>query len=494
MKTYATYFITVYFAFAALEATAQQFSWAESYDVANANEVAALAVHDDGHIYATGVFDAIWMLPFTGNVYLLKATPDGATVWLETITGSVNVSDIATVQDGVIITGQSNGPFGYQGQSYGPSDYFMFVMHVNKEGVLMWFRSDLTKFGGHANISIDQQNGIAVRTRGQSNISDWILIFDNDGELINSKQISASETMIVDMAYHNGWVFLNGGFHGLDQSIVVDTIEIQRPLHNNVTFVLALNHELVAAWVATDTGYLNRDGKIVVDDDAVYAYMEVVRTPFSFRNHLKKYTPDGQLVNETDVPMHSTSTTKYPDLALTPNHVALFASNAFDFSSHKLMLFDHNLVLQSEKLVNGLSHLYSGQVAAHNADLFIAHVYSGDLDFDGEIALPHIAEGRSPYIAKVSNPASVGIETFACSSSGFLIFPNPAQHAVNIHLPAEPLPGSIIQIKNLLGHTIQEQPLTKTKMQIATDHLPSGIYFVVISGAKGNYQAKKLVK
>ena len=123
--------------------------------------------------------------------------------------------------------------------------------------------------------------------------------------------------------------------------------------------------------------------------------------------------------------MHSTSGTKYPDMAITPDHVALFASNAFDFSSHKLMLFDHELTLQSEKLVNGLSHSYSGQVAVLNTDLFIAHVYSGDLDFDGELTLPHLAEGRSPYLAKVAGTTATGIGKFIGNSFDLRAFPNP---------------------------------------------------------------------
>lgn len=494
MKTFTLAFITAYFAIAMLATTAQQFTWAKSYDMPNANEVEALAVHNDGSIYAIGVYDASWSLPFTGDAYLLKTNPDGQAQWIETIFGSVNIGDMATVQDGVIITGQSNGAFSYQDQSYGPADYFMFVIHINDEGLLVWLHTDITKFGGHSNVSVDTQNGIAVRTRGQSNLGDWILIFDNQGNIINSKQISASETMIVDMTYHNGWVYLNGGFHGLDESIMVDTIEIQRPLNNNVTFVLALNNELVASWVATDTGYLNRDGKVITYNDFVFAYMEVFRTPFQFRNHLKKYTIDGILVGEIDVPMHSTSTTKYPDMAITPSQLAIFTSNAFDFSSHKLLLFDHNLNLQSEKLVDGLSHLYSGQVVAHNNDLFIAHVYSGELDFDGDLTLPHAGEGRAAYIAKVSNTTFVGVETLAYKTLCFQLFPNPAQNSITLQLADDPVPHISTQIRNLTGQTVIKQALHSKETQIAMDHLPAGIYLVAIRGVNGDLATQKLVK
>lgn len=225
MKTFLSLFITVQFAFAALDSAGQQFTWAASYEVPNANEVKALAVHDDGSIYAIGVFDAPYTLPFTGNAYLLKAAPNGQTIWSETISGSLNMSDLAAIQDGVIITGQSNGSFDYRGQTYGNSGYYLFVMHIDQDGHLIWLHTDLTKYGVHTNISVDGQNGIAVRTRGQSNVGDWILIFDNDGNITKSKQISASKTLMVDMAYHNGWVYLNGGFNGPEAGIMVDTIE-----------------------------------------------------------------------------------------------------------------------------------------------------------------------------------------------------------------------------------------------------------------------------
>lgn len=474
---------------------AQQFSWANSFDLPHANETAALTVHNNGSIFVQGVFNAPISLPYTGNVYVLKTSETGEPIWQEHITGSVNIGDMAATPDGVAITGQSNGPFVYQGQTYGPEDYFMFVMHINHEGLLDWLHTDITKYGGHTNIAVGDENEIAVRTRGQYNLSDWILIFNADGNVIKSKQIVPGLTLIVDMAYQNGWVYLNGGFHGTAPSVLVDTIEIQRPGNNNVGFVLALDTELTASWVATDTTYNNRDGKVVVNDDAVFAFIEVQRSPFIFLNHLKKFTLDGELLDEVEVSLSSTSGTKYPDMAISPEYIAFYTSNAFDFSSHKLMLFDHDLNLVVEKSVDGLSHLYSGQIAAHNSDFYIAHVFSGDLDFSGEVSLTHSAEGRLPYIAKlITDETAVGLEASSENFATFHVFPNPAKQFATIKLTETPLTNISLSIKNNSGQTIVNQLISDKETQIDLSLFPPGIYHIMLKSPVTGFSVQKLVK
>ncbi len=475
--------------------SAQQFGWANSFDLPHANETAALTAHSNGSIFAMGVFNAPISLPYTGDAYLLKTSTSGETIWQKTISGAIIAGDMAAVTDGVVITGQSNGPFVYQGQTYGLEDYFMFVMQINHEGSLIWLHTDITKYGGHTNISVDGQNEIAVRTRGQFNLSDWIIIFNSEGNIIKSKQIAAGITLIVDMAYQNGWVYLNGGFHGTAPSVLVDTIEIQRPGNKNVGFVLALDTELTASWVATDTTYNNRDGKIVVNNEAVFAFIEVQRSPFIFLNHLKKFTLDGELLDEVEVPMFSTSGTKYPDMAISPEYIAFYTSNAFDFSSHKLMLFDHSLNLVVEKTVDGLSHLYSGQIAALNSDLYISHVFSGDLDFSGDLALSHSGEGRLPYIAKfITDETAVALEVFSENSATFHVFPNPTKQFATIKLTETPLTNTSLSVKNNSGQTIVNQSISDKETQIDLSPFPPGIYHIMLKNPETGFSVQKLVK
>jgi hypothetical protein len=474
---------------------AQQFAWAKSYELPHANETAALAASANGSVYVLGAINAPISLPYTGDVYVLKTSASGETIWQETISGSVNVGDIAAVADGIVITGQSSGPFIYQGQSFGPENYFMFVMHLNHDGFLVWLHTDINMFGGHTNIAVDDQNEIAVRTRGQYNLSDWILIFNADGNIIKSKQIAPDITMIVDMAYQNGWVYLNGGFHGMAPSVLVDTIEIHRPADKNVGFVLALDTELNAAWVATDTTYNNRDGKIVVNNNAIFSFIEVQRSPFIFLNHLKKFTLEGELLGETEVPMFTTSVTNYPDMAISPEYIAFYASNAFDFSSHKLMLFDHDLNLVVEKTVDGLSHLYSGQIAVHNSDFYISHVFSGDLDFSGDVSLAHTDEGRLPYIAHyVTDETAVSLETVNKSSASFRVFPNPSKQFVTIQLTESPLSTPTLSIKNIAGQTLLNKLISGLETQIDLNSYPPGIYYLQVGSPESGFSLKKLVK
>lgn len=495
MKTGLTLFATFFSIGLLTTVSAQQFVWAKAYDLPHANETAALTIHNNGSVFMLGVLNAPISLPYTGDAYLSKTSASGDIIWQEIITGAVNAGDMAAVSDGVVITGQSNGSFIYQGQTFGPENYFMFVMHINHEGNLIWLHTDTTKYGGHTNIAVDGQDEIAVRTRGQYNISDWILIFNSEGNIINAKQIAAGATLIVDMAYQNGRVYLNGGFQGTASSVLVDTIEIQRPGNKNVGFVLALDSTLTASWVATDTAYNNRDGKIVVSGDAVFAFIEVQRSPFIFHNHLKKYTLSGELLGETEIPMFTTSVTKYPDMAISPEHIAIYSSNAFDFSSHKLMVFDYDLNLLFEKTVDGLSHLYSGQVAAHDLDFYISHVFSGDIDFDGDVTLTHSAEGRLPYIAKlITDETAVGLASSSENHTVYNIYPNPAKQFATIKLSREPSANTYLLVMNNSGQTIIKQFVTAMETQIDLSSLPAGIYHIQIKNHEAGFLAKKLVR
>ncbi len=48
----------------------QEFLWANSYEISNCNEVAALAVDSSSHIFISGVYNASPFLPYTRNCYL----------------------------------------------------------------------------------------------------------------------------------------------------------------------------------------------------------------------------------------------------------------------------------------------------------------------------------------------------------------------------------------------------------------------------------------
>ncbi len=386
----------------------QQFLWANSYDISNCNEVAAVAADTNGYIFIAGVHDASVFLPYTGNCYIQKADQDGEVIWTEYISGDLQIGDMAAVGSSVVIIGKTNGTFTYQGTQYGTEEYAMFIIKIDSNGSIEWHLIDDTKFGANTNLSVGKSGDIAVHVRGQSNLGDWVWIMDTDGNILNTKEIYTFDSPIVSIAYYDGWVYLNGGFNG-PGSIIVDTIVINVPPVESVTFVLALDENLVAKWVSEDTTINNRDGRIVANSAGVFVYENVLEPQFNVVTYIKKFNFEGQLVHEIVAPIFTEAVTLYPDMTVTPTMLGLFVHNDFNFNSQAVFLFDHDLNLISEKFIDGPSDLYSGQITNFEDDIFVAHVYSGDLEFSDELTLPYSGTGKLPYIAKIGSSSTTGI-------------------------------------------------------------------------------------
>lgn len=471
----------------------QEFLWAESYDINNCNEVAAMAVDTNGYIFTTGVYDAPFNLPYTGNCYIQKTDQEGIMLWTEYITGEIQIGDMATVGSSIVIIGQSNGQFSYKDEQYGPlASYFMFVMKIDFAGNIEWFQSDESKYGANTNISVGKLGKIALHVRGQYNLGDWILIMDTEGNLINSKQLSATETLIIDMAYYDDRIYLNGGFNG-SGSVLIDTIIIQQSPFENVTFVLALDQGLVAEWISKDTTINNRDGRIVASNDGIFVYQEVLEPPFSVINTIKKFSFEGQLLAEVNAPVFTNAVVLYPDMTISQNMVGLFAENAFDFNSHKLMLFDFNLNLISEKIIDGTSDLYSGQITSYEDDIFVAHVCSGDLNFNNELNLPYSGTGKRPYIAKIGNSGITQVNTKLSDERKLSVYPIPAKHYITIKNSNSELELTGFRIKDYQGITVMERNMDTNKATINISQLLPGIYIIEAILANGEILTEKLV-
>ena len=94
-----------------IQLQSQQFLWAESYEISNCNEVAAMSVDTSGYVYISGIHEASSSIPYTGNCYLQKTDPEGEVIWTKYFSGSLHLGDMATINGGVVIIGQSSGPF-----------------------------------------------------------------------------------------------------------------------------------------------------------------------------------------------------------------------------------------------------------------------------------------------------------------------------------------------------------------------------------------------
>lgn len=470
----------------------QQFLWAESYDISNCNEVAAVSLDTSGYIFISGIHNAPSSVPYTGNSYLQKTDPEGEVVWTEYFNGSLHIGDMVAINNGVVIIGQSGGSFTYQNEEYGTNAYFMFMFKVDTDGNHEWHIIDATKHGTYTNLAAGKLGNFAAHVRGQGNLGDWIWILNEEGDILDTKVISASETTIVDIAYYDDWVYLNGGFNG-PGSLIIDTIVINVQPIENTTFTLALDEDLTAKWVATDTTINNFDGRIVADGTGVFVFESVLEPPFTFQNYIKKFSFEGQLTSEIVPPVFSTAIAVYPDLTITANILGFFVKNDFNSNSHAVFLFDHNLNLMDEKIISGSSSPYSGQIANFGDDLFVAQVFAGQLNFNNELILPYSGTGNLPYIAKIGMPPAVGIHEGIESEDHFIVYPNPADDIITITISHPEFINGTLIISDIAGNNIRHQTINKNKFTIDISDLQTGVYLIQVLMNKKIIGYKKII-
>jgi|GEM_PF-2419609 len=489
MKTILTLFLAFIISYSA---NSQQFLWADAYDVSNCNEVAALATDTEGNVIINGVYDASQTLPYKGNAYILKTDADGALLWTDYIFGSVIIGDMATVGTDILIIGQSTGAFSYRGEPYGQGQYFMFAIMLDADGNYKWHFTDQNKWGDNTNIAVGNTGNIALHIRGQSNLGDWIIIVDPDGNVLKTRQISASHTLVVDMAYFNDRVFINGAFTG-QGSIYVDTILIELPPIENASITMGFDENLVAQWLYTDQTINNRDGRIAVDSSGIFVFESIIDSNFTSINSIKKFDFNGGLLIENEVPFFTPNATTYPDMAISPGLIGFFTQNNFGFTSHEVILFDHDLNLIAEKEINGPSHLYSGQIATSGEDFYVAHVYSGTLNFGDELTLPYTGTGKIPYISRLGSPPVTDIKMPALNSVNIHVYPNPASEIITISSPQHIIEEGTFVITDVNGMIVLSGALGINPTSISVRKLSGGIYFMHITLKGGNTIVEKLL-
>ncbi|MBE0640139.1 MAG: T9SS type A sorting domain-containing protein [Bacteroidales bacterium] len=467
---------TVTFLFVFVESvSSQQFLWADSYDISNCNEVAALAVDADSNVYITGIHNAPVTLPFKGDAYLLKTSFNGEVLRTDSLLGELLIGDMATVGTDVLIVGQSYGDFEYRDEFYGSGQYFMFMLMLDADGNRKWYFSDESKSGTYANISVGNTSDIAVHIRSQSNLADWILIMDNDGNILKSRVISPSFTLVSDIAFYDNKLYFNGGFNG-PGSVTVDTILIQLPPTQNASITMGFDEDLIAQWLFTDETFSNITGRIVANDSGLFVYEQVVEGGFTPKNTLKKFSFGGQLIDEAQISFFSNTSSIRADMVSTPSMIGLFPRNSFNNQSHKVMLFNHNLGIETEKVINGPSSPYPGQIAALGDKIFVSHIHSGQLNFDNELILPYSGAGQKPYIAGLDDPTVTGITQKLLTETDIFIYPNPAADWVSIKLANSNYYSGRFEIYNIHGLTIISGKLHSKEQRVDLNGLAAGIY------------------
>ena len=479
MRNYTKFPAILLLQFILIQSYGQQFEWANSYTVDNSNEVAALTADIAGNSYIAGVFGASQFLPYTGNCYLLKTNHQGVVIWTKYFSGLVQIGDIVASGNQLLIVGQANGVFSYDGTTMGLPTYHMFLMKLDSSGALLWIRTDETRNGSGSNMVAGENGKVALNFKGVSNIGNYIEIVDSAGVVLQSKQITGNYAGIVDIAYFDDRVYLNGALNGPD-SLVVDDIVIHRPDIENAAFILALNSDFIAEWAAVDTTINNRDGRILAGEDGVYAYFSALEPPFTIVNVLKKFAFNGQMLIEAEIPFFSTGPTLYPDMAIIPGIVGLYVNNDFDFNNHEVILFDEYLNLIGEMEVQGPSDLYSGQIAGSNGGFLVSHVHSGDLNFNNEISLSYAGPGKRPYISRLSLSEPTGVFRVDSGKSEAFFYPNPADHFIYMILPGLNDGKAGLKIHDSSGKSVLESIVQSGESGVDVSHLSAGVYMITL--------------
>ena len=196
-----------------------------------------------------------------------------------------------------------------------------------------------------------------------------------------------------------------------------------------------------------------------------------------------------------EAPVFTNAITLYPDMTLSPTLLGLFVHDDFNFNSHKVILFDHDLNILSEKVISGTSDLYSGQISHNGDDLYVAHVFSGDLNFDNELTLPYNGSGKLPYIAKLGGLSITDVPDHMITTDEFLVYPNPADKKITISLTDMELSEAKVYIHDLKGNRLGKKNMDKNRTTIDISHLAAGVYIIeVIFPDKSRMQRKILIR
>ena len=475
-----------------MSAQDMQFLWANSYEVSNCNEVGALAVDTSDNIIIAGVHGGPVNIPYKGDMYIIKTDPDGTALWASEMDGELIMGDMAAMNTDIVIAGQAYGAFTYKDVQYGTSGFFLFVIKLDENGDVLWHYTDDEKNSSYAaTLSVDDNSRILLHTRTQSNLGDWIMIFDTDGNILNSRLLSPTQTLIVHAEYYGGNVYLGGDVSGFS-SVTIDTIFIPQSPVESTTFVLALDSTLTAKWVAIDTTLNNGDGTLEANENGVFVYEETLQPPFNIVHNLKRFSHDGQLLKEIVVPSYNPSALLLPGLALVGDRVALFYRNSSGNDSFKVLIYDEDLEIIQEMFIDGQSDQYSNQIAVQDKNFIISHVYQSTLNLNDEMTLPYEGTGKLPYIAKIGEPVISGI-TSGTDRCSITIFPNPATDRLFIQTN---MPGNHpenIRIYDLSGRTMFKTSPAESRGDLDLSSLPAGIYLLNATFSNGQVHKEKLL-
>jgi|GEM_PF-2840931 len=401
----------------------QNFEWAQLIDFPNANEVAAMDVNSSGHVYLTGVYGEGFSLPYLGESYIIKTDGDGAQLWVKYLGSEIIIGDLVCIGEDVVVVGHSFDVIQCDGavqvDSFDGSS--MFMVKINSDGTIGWLKNYPNHYGQFAHLDYDD-GIIALQCSGAFNSGNHIMHFDTDGNEINDLEID--DYIINEIAYYNGFTYVTGGT-SFGQGVQIGSVDIPAPATESLSFVLAFDESYSAVWGHAGNTINSLDNQIVAGESGVYSYQSIlIPDIFSFTSRVWKFDFNGTLLEEIAPPVYTNAVSLYPDLALSDCHLSLFVQNDFNFDNHELIIFNHDLEVLDEKQINGDSNLYSGQVATHENQIYISHVHTADLDFNGEVEIIDFLDDaiQYPYLAKVTVSETCGeVQVGDCEINNLIV-------------------------------------------------------------------------
>jgi hypothetical protein len=403
---------------------AQQFEWAQVIDDSMANEVGALDVDQSGNVYLAGVYGADFSLPYDANIYVTKTDPAGNELWSISLGDDLIMGEMGCIGEHLIIAVQVQGDIYMNGNLVFLTslEFYMGLIVLDQNGNFVSAQS-YPQYHGQ-NVHMDVDDGVlAMQCRGATNQGDNVLYFDQFGQQLSAHSLDI-DASILDIAYYNGKTYLVG-FAGFGDSVTLDDVTIPASTFEGQNFIIAFNEDFVAQWAHADTDVNGRDNRVVAGPSAIYSYQTVTTANFEFTSRIWKFNAEGDLLLSVHPPTFTNNVTLYPDMAISDCHVLLFASNAFNNDSHELIIFDHDLNMLDEKEINGNSFPYSGQVVAYQNQIYVAHVHTDNVDFNGETEIIDLLTDaiQYPYLAKVGVGTTCGdLEVGECAIVGFEMF------------------------------------------------------------------------
>lgn len=160
----------------ALSGKTPEYSWVFSGGGAKYDKVRGVATDQEGNVYLTGdatddgnFGDLIRQSHGASDAFLLKLSPSGKPLWIQTLGGSLvdRGYGVATDKDGnVYVTGHHqsiDGKAAHTGMS-NKGDYDLFLAKYNPEGELLWLKSE-------GSSGYDYSHGVNVDAAGNVVIS-----------------------------------------------------------------------------------------------------------------------------------------------------------------------------------------------------------------------------------------------------------------------------------------------------------------------------------